>query len=352
MRVVSIDRLKRRVKLIPESSIDLLNIYRLVEPGDIVYSETTREVKKERASGEIDSERVRVKIGIEVNKKTADPLMKRISLLGIITHIDREIDIIKKHHTIHVEIDKPIEIESKKNFPYLISLAKSATTKTMNDILCISIDDEKFAIIHVSNSGVKILRTRELHPPVKTLPHYQEDDSFQKNVEEVIKIFEEEVVPRRKIEVILLGPSVIIERFSRELKSRRQELGRLIKRHINASSGGIEGFLEAMRTGAIGKHLKPLEDAFIVEEAIRQASKAPETTKMGLEEVFRAINNGKRGLILVTEDYLWSSLEDTRIQAILSEAEKGKIELRIILSDTEAAEKIDSFGGIVMINKY
>jgi len=351
MKVLSIDRLKRRIKLIPESSIDLLNIYRLIEPGDTVYSETTREVKKQRASGDIDSERVKIKIGIEVSKKTADPLMKRISLLGIIKYVDRELDIVKKHHTIHVEVEKPIEIESKERFPYLLSLARTTAAKITHEILCVSIDDEKFAVIHISNAGVKILRTRDLTPPVKTLQQYQEDDSFRRNVEEVIKIVEEELGPRRKIELVLLGPSVMIERFSKEIKARSQELGRLIKRHVNASSGGIEGLLEAMRTGAIGRHLKPLEDAFMVEDAIRQASKNPELARMGIEEVFRTITSGKRGIVLVTEDYLWSSLDDPRTQLILSEAEKGRIDLRIILSGTEAAEKVDSLGRILMINK-
>jgi protein pelota len=351
MKVLSIDKLKRRIKLIPETSIDLLNIYRLIEPGDTVYSETTREVKKERAYGEVDSERVKIKIGIEVSKKTADPLMRRISLLGIVKYVDRELDIIKKHHTIHLEPEKPVEIESRDRFPFLLSLAKTAATKITHEILCISIDDEKFAVIHISNAGVKILRTRDLTPPVKTLMQHQEDDSFRRNVEEVIKIVEEELEPRRKIEVVLLGPSVMIERFSKEIKARKPELGRLIKRHISASSGGIEGFLEAMRTGAIGRNLKPLEDAFIVEDAIRHASKNPELAKMGVEEVYRAISSGKRGIVLVTENYLWSSLEDSRIQLILSEAEKGRIELRTILSGTEAAEKVDSLGGIVMINK-
>ena len=241
MKVLNIDKLKRRIKLIPETSIDLLNIYRLIEPGDIVYSETTREVKKQRASGEIDSERVKVKIGIEVSKKTADSLMKRISLLGIVKYVDRELDIIKKHHTIHLEAEKPVEIESRDRFQFLLSLAKTAATKITHEILCISIDDEKFAVIHISNAGVKILRTRDLIPPVKTLPQYQEDDSFRRNVEEVIKIVEEELGPRRKIELVLLGPSVIVEKFSREIKARKQELGKLIKRHIIASSGGIAG---------------------------------------------------------------------------------------------------------------
>lgn len=352
MRVINIDKLKRRIKLIPESSIDLLNIYRLVEPGDIVYSETTREVKKQRASGDIDSERVNVKIGIEVSRKTVDPLMKRISLLGTVTYVDRDLDIIKKHHTIHIEKEKPIEIESRKNFSYLLALAKSTPARLSSEILCISIDDEKFALIHISNAGIKILRMRDLTPPVKNLPHYQENDTFNKSVEEVIKILDEELGHRHKVEVILLGPSIIIERFLKELKSKRQELGRLVRRRVNASSGGIEGLLEAMRSGTIGKHLKPLEDALIVEDAIRHASEYPESTKMGLEEVFMSINAGNRGLVLVTEDYLWKLLDDSRIQTILSEAEKGKMDLRIILSGTEAAEKIDSFGGIIMVSRH
>lgn len=351
MKVLNIDKIKRRIKLIPETSIDLLNIYRLIEPGDIIYSDTTREVKKHRASGNVDSERIKIKIGIEVVKKIVDPFMRRISLLGTIKHTDKEIDVVKKHHTIHLELEKPIEIESRVRFLLILSLAKSTFRRVMHEVLCISIDDEKFAVIHISNSGVKILRTRELSLPVKGILQYQEEDTLSKNVDEVIKVIEEEVESRRKLELILLGPSVIIEKFSKEIKAKRPEIGRLIKRQIRASSGGIDGLLEALRMGSIGRHLKPLEDAFIVEEAIRQISKISEKAKMGLEEVTKALGNGKRGLVLITEDYLWKLLDDERINSILSEAQKGRLELRIILSETEAAEKLDAFGGIVLISR-
>ena len=66
MIVKDVDSLKRSIKLMPESGLDLLNIFRLVKIGYEIYSETRREIKKERISGKEDSARVRGNLGIEV----------------------------------------------------------------------------------------------------------------------------------------------------------------------------------------------------------------------------------------------------------------------------------------------
>ena len=56
MIVKNVDPLKRSIKLMPESGLDLLNIFRLVKIGYEIYSETSRELKMERISGKVDSE--------------------------------------------------------------------------------------------------------------------------------------------------------------------------------------------------------------------------------------------------------------------------------------------------------
>jgi len=49
LKVLEVDEVGRRVKLVPELSVDLVNVYRSVKAGDLVFAKTTREIKKERA---------------------------------------------------------------------------------------------------------------------------------------------------------------------------------------------------------------------------------------------------------------------------------------------------------------
>ncbi|MEM2036771.1 MAG: hypothetical protein QXG21_04350, partial [Candidatus Caldarchaeum sp.] len=66
MRVLKVSPLKRFVSVVPETTLDLLNLYRVVDVGDLVYCVTSRELKKERRNGSVDSMRVMVELGVEV----------------------------------------------------------------------------------------------------------------------------------------------------------------------------------------------------------------------------------------------------------------------------------------------
>ncbi|MEM4536460.1 MAG: hypothetical protein QXP92_04395, partial [Nitrososphaerota archaeon] len=102
--------------VLPENTLDLLNIFRLVSIGDVMYSETNREIKKERADGRFDSERVSVTFGIMVEKKFVDPLLRRISFTGRIVYESRELDLVGKYHTVHVVPGVELKIESRERF--------------------------------------------------------------------------------------------------------------------------------------------------------------------------------------------------------------------------------------------
>ena len=346
MKTLQIDRLKRIVRLIPESSIDLINIYRVVEIGDVVYSQTSREIKKQRHDGSVDSERVKVRIGIRVEKKSADPIMRRISFLGSIIYVDRELDILKKHHTIHVEAGREIELESRSNFQNLLALAKTGSEKRRS-FLCLALDDEQLALAHFSEGGVKIVKNVKLSPAGKQLQ--QEDLGLEEQLDRIAADISKILEQDKKLEIVLLGPAISIDTASRYLRNKHPSIFKAIKRKVSLSSGGEEGLREAMRSGVLGEDVKPLRDALIVEKAIREISSSPETTAIGLEEVYEAVKSGLAMLVLATEDYVWQRLDDEKLNTILSAAETGGLELRIVLSGTEAAEKINGLGGIIAI---
>jgi protein pelota len=349
MIIGRVDAAKRRIELTPESSLDLINLFRLVKPGDIVYSKTSRELKKERASGKTDSERIQVILGIEVESKTADPLMRRIRLSGRIVYESRDLDLIGKHHTLTIYPGILIKIESQRDFERLCSFAKSYEGRKEGTVICISLDDEDLAVAEFSSGGIKVAYS-------KSLP--RADKSIQWGEQGLERFFDEVVEAIKGLPeagILLIGPRIFVERFLTYLRKREKDLLNRIIGSLSTSIGGEAGIREALRSSAIPeqlRELKPFRDMMEAESFIRIMSSDPERVAIGLNEVYEAWRLGAVEKILVAESYLWDNLEDERLEKLLEQAERGRLELHVLVDGLEASEKITGLGGIVAILRY
>ncbi len=344
MRILGIDKRRGWVRIAVKSSIDLLNLYRQVRPGDIIYQETTREVKKHRASGEVDSERLHLKLAVTVESKDVDPLSRRVRFHGRITYVDQDLDILKKYHTLSVERGSVIEIESKDRLPYIVRMAELTERAMHKEIAVISADDEALALVHISDEGFRIIRTSE-RPGRAKIPGYtlEEDTGIYDEIVEDLRRLLEKGVKR----VVLVGTSIHIETLMREIKRRDPGLASLVRKRSATNVGGVEGLREALRSGALGEDLKPLADALRVERLIELATKSPEKVYIGLREVHEACQSGQRLEVLVTEEFVWQNLNSAELDFILNLSERGRVTLRILLPETEASEKVKALGSIV-----
>ncbi|MEM2188395.1 MAG: hypothetical protein QXG35_03570 [Nitrososphaerota archaeon] len=349
MIVERVDAAKRRIELIPESGLDLINIFRLVKPGDVVYSRTSRELKKERASGKIDSERVQVILGVEVESKAADPLMKRIRLSGRIVYESRDLDLIGKHHTITIYPGVSVKIESQKDFERMRSFAEGYRGRRGGTVICVSLDDEDIAVAEFSNKGVRIAYS-------KSLP--RADKSIQWGEQELEQIYDEVVEAIKSLPeagILIIGPRIFSESFAAHLRKRERDLLKRLMGSLNTSIGGEAGIREALKSSEIPEHLrslKPFRDTLEAENFIKIMSRDPERVAIGLDEVYDAWSLGAVEKILVAEQYLWNNLENERLEKILEQAEKGKLELHVLVDGLEASEKIAGLGGIVASLRY
>ncbi|MCS7146329.1 MAG: hypothetical protein RMJ28_01575 [Nitrososphaerota archaeon] len=349
MRLLAYDKQRGWVRVAALSSVDLLNLYRIVTAGDIVFQETSREVKKERASGAVDSERVSLKIGVAVEKKSLDPLMKRVRFQGRIVFADKDLDILKKYHTIQAGRGDVIEVESRERFPYFLKLGEVDYHDGVKEMLVISADDEELAVLKIESEGVKMLKTWRLDAASKR-QGYQTSVEREEVFDELVQLLKD-LTSDSKPKLVLLGTSIHLETLATEIRRRDIGIHGLIERKIATNIGGMDGLREALRRGALGEELKPLADAIQVENALRALLKYPEHVKIGLDEVARACSSARGGLVLATEDFVWENMENRLLDEIMSRAEKGLIRFRIILSNTEASDKINSLGGIICLEK-
>ncbi|MCD6235528.1 MAG: pelota family protein [Thaumarchaeota archaeon] len=353
MIVKRVDERRRSVTLIPESGLDLINLFRVVEAGDVLYSKTSRELKKERASGKMDSERVQVVLGIEVESKSADPLMKRVRFTGRIVYESKKLDLIGKYHSITLYPGAEITIQSKREFQRLKSFSSGFRRgKKPFKVLCVSVDDEEIAVAEFSNRGLDIVYSKHLPKVDKSVSWSgPPEDVF----EEAVKAIKNKVAEDRDLGIAVFGPKIFLESFMKYLGKRDKSLLSRVKASQSTSVGGESGFREILRSGSAPefiRELKPFRDALEVEYFIEVMSRDPSRVAVGLEEVHQAWKLGAVERVLVAEQYLWNNLENEVLEEILEAAERGKIDLRVLLDGLESSDKVMGMGGIVAVLRY
>ncbi len=359
MKVVKFDEVKRLVEVVPETTLDLLNLFRLVSVGDVLHSYTTREMKKERADGSYDSERMRIRIAIEVEKKTLEPMMKRVSFLGRIIYESRDAGLEGKYHSIHLSQGQPVTIESRKDFHRLRGFANYYKRKESHakaaGIVLVLVDDEGIAVSRIDDTGLKKLYEKRLPASGKAEP--------EERVEMVTKLYsgaaeavEKEIkrMGEEKAEVLIFGPSVFISEYVNYLKRNRREMLRFVRKSGEATAGsaGVEELLRSGQLREYADRLKVVSDAEAVERLLATMARDPAMVALGVEEVIKAVEMGAVELLLVAEDFLWEHLVEERVERLLEYAESTRADLRVVSSGLEASDKLKALGGVAAILRY
>jgi len=357
VRILRVDERRRSIEIVPENTLDLLNLFRFIQQGDIIYSTTTREMKKERADGSYDSERVKVRIAIEVEKKTLEPMVRRVSFLGRIIYESRDAGLEGKYHSIHVSQGMQLTVENTKAFPRLRAFASHYKRAEQNHttLLLVLVDDEGVAVMRLGAEGVKVLLEKKIPPTGKhSIEERTEAVSklYARAAEELEKQAEQE--DGRDVEIAVFGPDVFVSEYLNYLKREKKELLRLVK-FTGSSSGGKSGLDELLRGEQLrgyAERIKVIADAEQVERLIAAMARNPETVAIGLEECIRAAEMGAVDTLLVAEDYLWEHLSEERVEALLKLAEETRASVQVISPGLEAADKLNALGGVAAILRY
>ncbi|MEM2871272.1 MAG: hypothetical protein QXX19_01915 [Candidatus Caldarchaeum sp.] len=348
MRVLKVSPLKRFVSVVPETTLDLLNLYRVVDVGDVVYSVASRELKRERRDGSVDSERVAVELGVEVSGKRLDPMMKRVDFHGIIKYVSRDLGLEGKHHSIHLGVGDEITIESRSNYPRLEAMAKHyRAPSTSKNTAVVLVDDEGVAVYTASDKGLK--------------PLYRKSVSSRKMEPEersrmMHKIYGEAVEEAGKTdEIYVFGPSVMVDEFINHVKRLDKQLAGRVKKTGYASSTDFGGVSEVLRNKGLHELrevVKDVADAEEVETLMETLAKDPSRTALGLDECFKAFSMKAVEKLLIAEDYLWTMMTDERVAQMLDQAESYGVDVRVISSPGESLDKLMSLGGVACLLRY
>jgi len=344
MKVLSFDKKEGRMKLIPEVLEDLWHLERVLEVGDVVSSSSTRVFK---ASGEEGEEGERKKVHVELQAEKID-FSKSASKLRVTGKIigggPEEYIQLGRHHTIDVELQKPVEIRKEWKSYQLqrIEKAKQSSRKPLIGMLVI--DDRKALFAIVREYGVEFGPEFNIHVS-------KGDEKFDERRSQFFGDVTKHLKEMKVNNIVVAGPGFAKENLKKFISDRDEEL--LKKLHFESSSTAEEsGVYELLKKGVLSKIAaeQRLEEEFsLLQSFLAELSKDTGLAVYGAEEVRKALECRAVAKLLIVDELL---RKDKEVEKLLDDAERMKAEILIFSSESEAGKQLAGLSGIAGILRF
>ncbi|HIE13689.1 TPA: mRNA surveillance protein pelota [Candidatus Bathyarchaeota archaeon] len=356
MKIVRRDLKHGNLKVIPEILDDLWVLYNVISKGDLVYARTQREIRLgERYEKPEKGKRVSVYMGIRVEKVLWDRILNRLRVHGVIVEAPEKFAATGSHHTIKVELGKPITIIKDRWPEYQVERIARAEKADISPLTIISIDDEGYCVAVLRHFGLDVKVEERTSLPGKSRADRRAEalrSLFSSACKALRTVWEEKKTP-----IAIIGLGFLKNDFMRYLRKEDPDLASGVIDVKGVNSSGVSGIHEALRSGVLRNALKDLriaEESEAVEEVLNRIGRDRNDVAYGLANVERAIQFGAVDRLLLTDEQLRNVTDEERrrIEKLMREVEKRKGRVILISTEHEAGLKLRSLGGIAALLRF
>lgn len=354
MKILEEDLKKGFIKVKLDNLNDLYWLSAVIERGDYITMRTFRRVKQDGLRAD-SGERVPMTLTLEVDKVKFDPYSSRLRISGIVRVGPEKFGIQGQHHTFSVEEGSILTI-SKKSWrrSQLDILRKAERSSEEGEFILVAMDDEGATLARAYSNRVEEISYIRSRLPSKMSDLREREGEERRYFSEILSLLrelEEKLKPRA---IIIGGPGFMKDKFISYVRSKDPKIGERI-REAETSSATFSGVLEMLRRGETDKVLRDLEltkDMAYVEEVFELLAKGSELITYGLKEVTSAVEQGAAELVLISSSIFFNPEIREEVFSLLDGCERTRAEFRIIDSNSEPGEKLESVGGVVAKLRY
>ncbi len=346
MKIVYKDLKKGIVKVVPETSDDIWLLYNIVSEGDIVVAKTSREIKSEQGGGR----RIPMTLAIKVKKLEFQQFTERLRVRGIVIEGPEKFGVKGHYHTINIDTGMTVTIIKEYWPKYMIDKLEKST-HLRRKVLIIALDYDEASIAVLTGQGIQVIA--EIYSRISG----KDSQSFEKEVENYVNKLVDtvlEIMKRYSIDAIIIAsPS----HLKYEVGKKLREIKDIRIYYDNVSVGGRNGLYELSKRDSIRNVVRELEigkAVELVEEFMKLLTTQEQRVAYGVDEVEEALKYNAVEKLLVSEEYIKHSNEELRkrIENILIEADKKKVEIYIAPYNTYVCDQVNGLGGIIAILRY
>lgn len=334
------------IALIPEEPDDLITLRRIIKKGDRIVGDTTRIIKLEKDYSRPDKgERVRIRIGLDVEKISLDNVLDRLRIHGIIIESNNESVPKGSHHSFMITMNESFKLIKKQWIPIEKKLLQ--TNNQSVGFLLVALDTSVCGIGRLKGTHLQIMPNIYSGSSGK---QYKSDFNIERFFEGVQKAASSLI--SKGDQIIIFGPGETKKRFGNFLQ--KTSIGNEYKVIDGIDSGGEDGLYtftksqsmkEIMSDSKLGKVLS------IIDEIMLRANKKSRKFTMGFDETLKASQYGSIESLVFSEKIIQTEDEEKVIE-LLNDIESKGAKVYGVDSTTDAGLRVSGLGGIVSLLRF
>ena len=342
MKVLQRDEKEGSVELLVENPEDLYFLALFIRRGDKAYGYTLRQLKIERESGSERGSRVKVYLGIIVEKKGYQRFSKTLRLTGRVIEAPEYLHIKGSYHTLVIGVGDRVKVVKGRKLTKFEESLLTRAAQHYKRILLLSIDENEVAIGIVTPIGIDVKAVIPLHTSRR-----EDERSIRERIEPVlektIKRIFETYTPSKYSALIVVSP----EHVKSIIDEILQRQGVKPTKYIKVYEGGEAGIFEIVRREDVREIFSSARREFEeenVEELLSRLARGDRRIAVGLEEVSRAASWGGVKKLLLLDEVLFEENLTEDVLTLLDNVYNRSGIIVLIPAETEAGEKIKRLG--------
>jgi protein pelota len=347
MKVTSFDPKHGHCSFTIESAEDLWTLRRLIAPGDIVVTRSSRVVKREDEFSRPDKgERVKVTLALAVEQVHLDSSIERIRVRGVITETSDETVNKAGSHSVTLSPGHSLTLRKAK-WGHLETKLVQASEASSKRFVLVALDRRDAGVGTLSGSHLSVLSTMESGLGGKMSQEQSSGPYFSKVTNVVTQTFKE------GDQVVVAGPgntkNALANLLERELKSAQVKV---LEGFDMTGSDGIRSMVKAQSFQEVARGSLLVEMQKLVAEVIRRISTGDQKVAYTLPRVKQAAEAGAVEACAVSDNVFASGVDEDELVATLNAVEERGGAVHLADSSLEFGKQISSFGGIVALLRY
>ncbi len=346
MRVLERVEKNNSLEVLVEAPEDLYYLSLIVERGDVVYGYTTRQLRIDREEGSEKGERVKVYMGVEVEKKSYHRFSNSLRLTGRVVDAPEYLHAKGSFHTLVVRVGDRVRIVKRRPLTsFEEELLRRAATNYRR-VLLLSVGEDEVAVGVVSPIGIDVRGVARL-----STSRRREEKSIRERVEPSLRKVLERIFEQYRLEdyetVVVAAPEHL-KRILEDVMSRLGVKGRI--RYVKVYEGGEAGIYELTRRDDMRSLFSEVRREFEqenIDELLARLARGDRKVAVGLEEAFRAAEWGAVKKLLLVDDALFDEELSDRVLTLLDNVYRHSGNIVLVPGNSEAGEKLKRMGKAV-----
>lgn len=361
MRILKTDMKNNQVVLRPDSATDLYILSNVISIGDRVITKSSRRVRRSGSEGRSgdDSQRITMVIGIEAEDFAFQDssVSNRLRVKGKIFRGPEQYVSIGSYHTLNLELTNVITIIKPEWSKYFLELLKKAEEASKKPKIClIAADKAEVCIGLLDNFNLNIVAHEKSRISRKLTKEKVRSKQTQSFFDRIVLIISRQVLPETK-KFVIGGPGFIKEQLTTFLKSKfpKENISVIVAGSL--SGGNRVGLSELLQMEAVDKlaaDFQVFEENSLFDEFFKRINQGSTNVTYGFAEIRKIASTGAIETLVLLDSLLrgGKGINPDEVQQLLHEVEKTRGRIFIVSSQSENANQIKTFGGIVGLLRY